>query len=95
MEKYVFEYSEHMKNYREKENITTGVVRVELKDKRQLKNKFPKFKLTFDFMVRDGLLDEKYKENTVKTTPMCDGSFVVQGGWGQISGGVIRKVSDL
>lgn len=84
----IFIYSEIMKEYRQKENITTKITNVKLVS-RSLKNKFPKFQLTSDSIVYKGTPKESYNKQIVTTRKVGD-KFVVMNGYGQLSGGYVE-----
>lgn len=71
------------------ENETARITDIKLVS-RSLKNKFPKFQLTSDFIVYKGTPNERYNTQIVTTRKVGD-KFVVLNGYGQLSGGYVEE----
>ena len=82
---YKFEYSEHMKEYRRKNDVRNSIVFVKILNKNQLKNKYPKFiiKTTSEYGNH---------ECTYRTEKLPDGTFRVSEGYGQMASGIISAL---
>ncbi|WP_273706083.1 hypothetical protein [Leuconostoc mesenteroides] len=70
------------------ENEAPRITDVELVS-RSLKNKFPKFQLTSDYIVYKGTPQESYSKQIITTRKVGD-KFVVMSGYGQFSFGYVE-----
>ena len=88
---YNITLSDYMKKYQEDNDIKTKITSVELLDKKQLKNKRPKFIITTDAKAYVGTEDEQYYSRIIACDRRED-KFVVPRGWGQMAGAVIEAI---
>ena len=85
---YTITLSDYMKKYQTDNDIKTKIESIELVDKKQLKNKRPKFIIKQIFCFGTGI--ERYCSSTIPCNRRED-KFVVPRGWGQLTGAVIER----
>ena len=85
---YTITLSDYMKKYQTDNDIKTKIESIELVDKKQLKNKRPKFIIKQIFCFGTGI--ERYCLSTIPCNRRED-KFVVPRGWGQLTGAVIER----
>ena len=86
---YTITLSDYMKKYQTDNDIKTKIEIVELVDKKQLKNKRPKFIIKQIFCFGTG--NEIYGSKTIHCDRRGD-KFVVPSGWGQLTDAVIEEI---
>ena len=86
---YTITLSDYAKKYQTDNDIKTKIEIVELVDKKQLKNKRPKFIIKQIFCF--GTEDEQYYSRIIACDRRED-KFVVPRGWGQLAGAVIEEI---
>ena len=85
---YTITLSDYMKKYQSDNDIKTKIESIELVDKKQLKNKRPKFIIKQIFCFGTG--NERCFSSTIPCSRRED-KFVVPRGWGQLTGAVIER----
>ena len=86
---YTITLYNYMKKYQAERDIKTKIESVDIVDKKQLKNKHPKFIIKQIFCFGTG--NESYGSSTIPCNRHED-KFVVPHGWGQLAGAVIEEV---
>lgn len=86
---YTITLSDYMKKYQADNDIKTKIESIELVDKKQLKNKRPKFIIKQIFCFGTG--NEIYGSKTIPCDRRGD-KFVVPSGWGQLTDAVIEEI---
>ena len=85
---YTITLCDYAKKYQVDNDIKTKIEIVELVDKKQLKNKRPKFIIKQIFCFGTG--SERSYSSTIPCSRRED-KFVVPRGWGQLTGAVIER----